>query len=71
LSNDSSTLIYLDTNVYSRPFDDQTRPDIQEEANAFLEIVLEIQAHRLTLLCSDILAFEVYNILSGHSLKVG
>ena len=23
-------LIYLDTNVYSRPFDDQTQPDIQK-----------------------------------------
>lgn len=58
------TLIYLDTNVYSRPFDDQTQPDIQEEANAFLEIVSEVKANKLSLLCSDILEFEVYNILS-------
>ena len=61
--NSNSTLIYLDTNVYSRPFDDQTQPDIQEEANAFLEIVREIEAERFALLCSDILEFEVHNIL--------
>jgi predicted nucleic acid-binding protein len=57
-------LIYLDTNVYSRPFDDQTQPNIQEEANAFLEIVSRIKIGRLALLCSDILGFEVYNILN-------
>lgn len=58
------TLIYLDTNVYSRPFDDQTRTDIQEEANAFLEIIAEVEIGRLILLTSDILEFEVQNILS-------
>ncbi len=58
------TLIYLDTNVYSRPFDDQTNLDIQAEANAFLKIVSAVQDNKLTLLCSDILAFEVQNILS-------
>ena len=58
MPNSNSTLIYLDTNVYSRPFDDQTQPDIQEEANAFLEVVREIEAERYTLLCSDILGFE-------------
>jgi len=63
LSSSTSTLIYLDTNVYARPFDDQTQSDIQEEANAFLEIVREIKAERLTLLCSDILEFEVHHIL--------
>lgn len=64
MSNSDPTLVYLDTSVFSRPFDDQTQPVIQKEANAFLEIVPEIEANRLTLLCSDILAFEVYNILS-------
>ena len=61
---DNPTLIYLDTNVYSRPFDDQTRSDIQEEANAFLRIISEVKANKLTLLCSDILTFEIQNILS-------
>jgi predicted nucleic acid-binding protein len=64
LADTDATLIYLDTNVYSRPFDDQTQPDIQEEANAFLEIIAEVEAEKLTLLGSDILGFEVHNILS-------
>ncbi|MEW5985764.1 MAG: PIN domain-containing protein [Chloroflexota bacterium] len=56
-------LIYLDTNVFSRPFDDQTQVHIQEEANAFLHIAYEIRSKRLGLLCSDILEFEILNIL--------
>lgn len=64
MTDSAVTLIYLDTNVYSRPFDDQTQIDIQEEANAFLEILAEVEANRLTLLSSDILSFEVQNILS-------
>ena len=59
-----STLIYLDTNVYSRTFDDQTRPDIKEEADAFLEIIQAVKTKRVTLLSSDILVFEVSNILN-------
>jgi hypothetical protein len=56
-------LIYLDTNVYARPFDDQTQPDIQQEANAFLMIIRQIELSKLALLCSDILSFEVSNII--------
>ncbi len=59
-------LIYLDTNVYARPFDDQGRPGVQEETNAFLEIISEVRAERLALLCSDILMFEVCNILDSE-----
>ena len=59
-----TTLIYLDTNVYSRPFDDQTQARIQEEADAFLVIIDEVKANRLAVLGSDILDFEVHNILS-------
>jgi predicted nucleic acid-binding protein len=64
LTDRDVTLIYLDTNVYSRPFDDQTQIDIQGEADAFLEIIAEVEAKRLTLLSSDILSFELQNILS-------
>ena len=64
-------VVYLDTNVYSRPFDDQTQADIQAEANAFIEIMAEVKKGRLLLLCSDILEFEVNNILSaGKCAKV-
>ena len=58
------TLIYLDTNVYARPFDDQKQLAIQAEANAFLAIINAVKTDRLALLRSDILAFEVAQILS-------
>src|SRR5687768_17332413 len=64
LTDSTSTMLYLDTNVYSRSFDDQTQTDIQEEANAFLEIIGEIKSGKFTLLGSDILDFEVHNILN-------
>ena len=63
MSDTTATLIYLDTNVYARPFDDQTQSRIQEEADAFLEIIEAVRANRIKLLCSDILDFEVHNIL--------
>jgi hypothetical protein len=64
LTETDITLVYLDTNVYSRPFDDQTKAGIALEANAFLEIVDAVRAGSLKLIDSDILLFEVYNILS-------
>ncbi len=45
-------------------FDDQTRPDIKEEADAFFEIIQAVKSKRVTLLSSDILMFEVSNILN-------
>lgn len=49
--------------MYSRLFDDQTQANIEKEANACLEIIQAIKMKRLTLLGSDIVMFEVYNIL--------
>lgn len=63
----NSTLIYLDTNAYSRPFDDQTETIIQAEANAFLEIIAEVKSGKLLLLGSDILDFEVHNVLDDRA----
>lgn len=60
----NATFVYLDTNAYSRPFDDQMQPDIQAEANAFLEIIAEVKTGKLFLLGSDILDFEVHNVLN-------
>lgn len=60
------TLIYLDTNVYSRPFDNQENGVIAQEANAFLEIIEAVKEGLLHLLSSDILLFEIYNILSSE-----
>lgn len=52
------------TTFLRQPFDDQTQIDIQEKADAFLEIIAEVEAKKLTLLSSDILSFEVQNILT-------
>jgi predicted nucleic acid-binding protein len=55
--------IYLDANVYSRPFDDQEHSSIREESDAFLWLISEVRGERLKLLSSDILMFEIANIL--------
>jgi hypothetical protein len=49
----NAILVYFDTNIYSRLFDDQTQPKIQEETNACLEVIQAIKTKRLSLLCSD------------------
>lgn len=64
LNGESELLIYLDTNVYSRPFDNQTRLTIQAEADAFVTIIEAVKEEKLSLLSSDILLFEVHNILN-------
>lgn len=58
--------VYLDTNVYCRPFDDQSQKRIQEETDAFEEILEAIKEGKFFLLSSDILVYEVSNILSFH-----
>ena len=63
---EAGLLIYCDTNVYSRPFDDQSQSSIQEEANAFLEIIAQVRAGAFRLLNSDILEFEIANILKEN-----
>ena len=60
---ENPVFIYLDTNAYARPFDDQTQSRIQEEADALLVIIEAIKAGMLLLLSSDILLFDVHNIL--------
>jgi len=55
-------LVYLDTNVYSRPFDDQEHSAIREESDAFLWLISEVRGERLKLVSSDILLFEIANI---------
>ncbi len=55
-------LIYLDTNVYQRPFNDQTQKRIRREAEAFVKILDAVQTKRVTLLGSEILDFEIEQI---------
>jgi predicted nucleic acid-binding protein len=51
--------IYLDTSVYSRPFDDQSQDRVRQEAEAFVEILAAVVVGRLICLNSDILRLEV------------
>lgn len=54
-------VVYLDTNVYSRPFDNQADSRTQAETDAFLRIIIEVRNGTLRLLGSDILKFETQN----------
>ncbi|MBC8230504.1 PIN domain-containing protein [bacterium] len=53
--------IYLDTNVYNRPFDDLSQERILEEAFAFIEIYSFVVRGTLKCISSDILKLEVHN----------
>jgi predicted nucleic acid-binding protein len=57
-------LVYLDLNVYSRPFDDQTQEKIRRETEAINIIWGEVRKGSLLLMSSDILFLEVKQILS-------
>ena len=50
--------LYLDTNVYNRPFDDQTQPRIWLETLAFAVILQLIDAGSVTLVGSSVLDYE-------------
>lgn len=56
--------IYLDTNVYCRPFDDQEQERVREETDSFEKILHDVRSGKVTLISSDILLFEIYRILS-------
>jgi predicted nucleic acid-binding protein len=51
--------IYLDTNVYFRPYDDHSQERIREEAFAFISIIDIGRKEGCILLNSDILSLEV------------
>lgn len=55
-------LVYLDTNVYQRPFNDQTQARIRREAEAFTKVLDAIQSKQIELLGSEILEFEIEQI---------
>ena len=58
--------IYLDTNVYCRPFDDQQQARIRNESDAFEKIIDSVKEEKIALISSDILFFEVSNILKFY-----
>jgi predicted nucleic acid-binding protein len=50
--------LYLDTSVYNRPFDDQTRPRIWLETLSLALILQLVEAGDVTLVNSSVLEFE-------------
>lgn len=54
--------IYLDTNIFCRPFDNQSQKRIRNEAIAFLEIIENVINKKLFLISSEILEFEIGKI---------
>jgi len=57
-------LLYFDTNVLCRPFDDQTIKRIQRETEAFERILEKIRTREAAFITSDILVFEIQRIVS-------
>jgi predicted nucleic acid-binding protein len=57
-------LLYFDTNVLCRPFDNQTIRRIRRETEAFERILEKIRAKEVAFITSDILAFEIHRIIS-------
>ncbi len=54
--------VYLDTNVYCRPFDDQSDRRIQAESNAFVEIADAALRGKIVIISSDYVRFEIEKI---------
>lgn len=54
--------IYLDCCSLQRPFDDRSQPRISVEAEAVLVILALCESHRLSLISSEALLFEISRI---------
>lgn len=55
-------LVYCDTNVYCRPFDDQSQSRVKEETDAFWGVLERVQGGQVTLVSSDVLVLEAQRI---------
>ena len=61
--------VYLDTNVYCRPFDDQSDRRIRIESGAFIEIADASFRGRIVIVSSDYVKFEIEKILDPLKRK--
>jgi len=61
--------VYLDTNVYCRPLDDQGNRRIRRESIAFLEIVDRTLRGEVQVISSDYVKFEIEKILDPLKRK--
>ncbi|MBI1883789.1 MAG: hypothetical protein HYS08_06245 [Chlamydiae bacterium] len=59
-------LVYLDTNIYCRPMDDQAKGKIRQETEAVLQILRWCRENKMKLLGSDMLRYEVTQISNVH-----
>jgi len=61
--------VYLDTNVYCRPSDDQSDRRIQAESNAFIEIADTALGGEIVIVSSDYVKFEIEKIVDPLKRK--
>jgi predicted nucleic acid-binding protein len=61
--------VYLDTNLYCRPLDDQNDRRIFVEAQAFLEIVGAVETGKIAVVSSDYVKFEIEQIVDPQKRK--
>jgi predicted nucleic acid-binding protein len=61
--------VYLDTNVYCRPLDDQSDSRIHGESEAFLKIVDAAETGKIEVVSSDYVKFEIEQILDPLKRK--
>lgn len=52
-------LVYLDTNIYCRPCDNQSDTRIHEETEAFLQITDEAEKGKIVIVSSEYVKFEI------------
>jgi len=61
--------VYLDTNVYCRPLDDQSDKRIQIESHTFIEIANIALSGKIEIVTSDYVKFEIEEILDPLKRK--
>ena len=61
--------VYLDTNVYCRPFDDQSDRRIRKESEAFIEIADSALRGQTIIVSSDYVKFEIERIMDPLKKK--
>lgn len=61
--------VYLDTNVYCRPFDDQNNKRIRTESEAFIEIADAALRDKIVIVSSDYVKFEIERIVDPLKKK--
>jgi predicted nucleic acid-binding protein len=61
--------VYLDTNLYCRPLDNQKDRRINSETQAFLKIVNKAENGKITIISSDYVKFEIKQIINPQKRK--